>query len=314
MKNKVDLHIHTTSSDGTKTPNEVLQEAEQLGLKRIAITDHESVGAYENLDEKLFSGIIIPGIELKTYCKGREIELLGYGISVEKMKQDLPLLYKSKGEINISYLKAIIQKLEDCGIMLPKNVEEEYTDLTMQPAKYISKVLFADKENIDKNIEKIFADKIQHEKTESLYRGWLSNPQSQFYVQFEGYPNYRETIKLIKGCKGKVFIPHIFQYKEMSIEILKELLSSNQIDGIECYYPTFTEEQTKYLLDICTRQNLFVSGGSDYHGANKKNELGRGLDNNLYIAEEKVKVWTDMVLKQLEKSDEVKEEERCQDI
>ncbi len=96
MINKIDLHIHTTSSDGTKTPKEVLQEAESLGLETIAITDHESVGSYHEImaNRTLFSGAIIPGIELKTICNKREIELLGYGINIAKMRELLPKYYQ----------------------------------------------------------------------------------------------------------------------------------------------------------------------------------------------------------------------------
>lgn len=87
--NKVDLHVHTNKSDGTNTPSEILIKAEELGLERIAITDHETVAAYTEVIENrhLFSGTIVPGIELKTICKGREIELLGFGISIEDMKK-----------------------------------------------------------------------------------------------------------------------------------------------------------------------------------------------------------------------------------
>lgn len=116
-----------------------------------------------------------------------------------------------------------------------------------------------------------------------MYRGWLTNPKSKFYVEFSAYPNYKNTINLIHSCVGKVFIPHIFQYGDYSKSILDELLKTGEIDGIECYYPTFTFENTKYLLDICSSRNLLVSGGSDYHGTNKKNQLGRGLNDNLYI-------------------------------
>lgn len=313
MENKVDLHIHTNKSDGTKTIEEVLMEAEQLGLKRIAITDHESVEAYSELNQELFSGIIIPAIELKTYCKGREIELLGYGISVEEMRKKLPTFYKSKEENSIEYLKAIVYVLRSKGIILPDNIEEQYTDFTIQPAKFITKVISNDKENLKHNAETLLSDKIKHESKESLYRGWLSNPQSEFYVAFKGYPDYTETIKLIKMCRGKVFIPHIFQYGDGSVDILEELLENGKVDGIECYYPTFTKEQTQYLLDICTSRNLFVSGGSDYHGANKKNELGKGLDNNLFVLEEKVETWTNMLLKNLEKREKLIEEDLCQE-
>lgn len=305
----MDLHVHTNESDGTKTPEEVLIEAEKLGLKIISITDHESIQAYLKLNKKLFSGIIVPGIELKTYCKGREIELLGYGISIEKMKNNLPTLYKSKEENNKSYLKAIIEKLRSCGIIFPDKIEESYTDTSVLPARFITKVISEDKEHLEHNKTVFLSDKIEHAGNESLYRGWLSNPQSDLYVEYKGYPNYGETIQLIKKCGGKVFIPHIFQYGEMSKDILKELLSSSKIDGIECYYPTFEKEQTNYLLDVCTKQNLFISGGSDYHGENKKNELGKGLKNNLYVPEEKVSVWTKIASKNEQEVIKLDEEE-----
>lgn len=298
-KNKIDLHVHTTKSDGTKTPKETLIEAEELGLKQISITDHESVDAYPEVEEyrKLFSGIIIPGIELKTICQGREIELLGYGITVKEMKKNLPTLYKSKKEINKSYLRAILKVLREHGIILPKNTEELYTDFLVQPAKFVTSIIFNDLENLKYNTDTLFSDQIEHTNKESLYRGWLTNPKSRFYVDFRSYPNYQDTIDLICSCAGKVFIPHIFQYGDFSKSILAELLQTEKIDGIECYYPTFTVENTQYLLNTCTNYNLFVSGGSDYHGANKKNQLGRGLDGNLYVPEYQVNTWTSMIPK-----------------
>ncbi len=296
-QNRNDLHVHTNKSDGTKTPKEVLIEAEELGLKRISITDHESVDAYPEIEKyrNLFSGIIIPGIELKTICQGREIELLGYGISVYEMKVNLPTLYKSKEEINRSYLKAILEVLRKKNIILPENTEDLYTDFLVQPAKFVSSILFGDTENLKKNTNTLFSDKIEHTNKESLYRGWLTNPKSKFYVEFSAYPNYMDTINLIRSCVGKVFIPHIFQYGDYSKSILDELLKTGEIDGIECYYPTFTFENTKYLLDVCASSNLLVSGGSDYHGANKKNQLGRGLNDNLYVPDDKVEEWTSQI-------------------
>lgn len=297
--NRNDLHVHTNKSDGTKTPKEVLIEAEELGLKRISITDHESVDAYPEIEKyrNLFSGIIISGIELKTICQGREIELLGYGISVDKMKVNLPSLYKSKEEINRSYLKAILKVLRKKNIILPDNTEDLYKDFLVQPAKFVSSILFGDTENLKQNTNTLFSDEIGHTNKESLYRGWLTNPKSKFYVEFSAYPNYIDTISLIRSCDGKVFIPHIFQYGDYSESILAQLLKTEEIDGIECYYPTFTFENTQYLLDICTNSNLLVSGGSDYHGTNKKNQLGRGLNDNLYVPDYKVQAWTSQIAK-----------------
>lgn len=304
MENLVDLHIHTTNSDGTKTPEEVLMGAEQLGLKRIAITDHESVGAYDEIEENRdkFSGIIVPGIELRTTCQGRDIELLGYGISVEEMKRNLPNFYKEKKELNREYFREILKVFVSRGMFFLEDIEEQYAlDPTVQPSWFIRDTIYGDKKNLARNIAKLYSDRIHHEGKLHLYRDWISNPQSDFYVEFKGIPNYEEAIGLIKMCGGKVFVPHIFQYKDASKDILKELLASGKIDGIECYYPTFTPEQTQFLLRICESQNLFVSGGSDYHGANKPNELGRGLNNNLYILEEKVAAWTSMLAENSDK-------------
>ncbi len=292
--NKVDLHVHTNKSDGTNTPSEILIKAEELGLERIAITDHETVAAYTEVigNRHLFSGTIVPGIELKTICKGREIELLGFGISIEDMKKNLPLFYKSKEKINRGYLSAIIKVLKERGIILPKDIERQYTGGS-QPSWFIRKVIFEDEENLEENMRKFYDDRIGHINKTALYRDWFSNPQSNFYVEYHGYPSYDKAIELIKMCHGKVFIPHIFQYGEISKEILAEMLQTGEIDGIECYYPTFSLEQTQDLLNVCKDKNLLISGGSDFHGTAKKNELGKGLNNNLNIPITKVFEWTE---------------------
>ncbi len=88
-----------------------------------------------------------------------------------------------------------------------------------------------------------------------------------------------------------MFIPHIFEYKENALKILEEILNNHKIDGIECYYTTFTEEQHRKVLNICKERNLLISGGSDYHGKAKKNcemAVGKG---NLKIPTEIVKNW-----------------------
>ena len=79
---------------------------------------------------------------------------------------------------------------------------------------------------------------------------------------------------------GKVFVPHIFEYKDNSNKILEFILSNYNIDGIECYYSTFSNEQSQKLLQICKDRNLHISGGSDYHGTFKPNvDIGTGFGN-----------------------------------
>ena len=98
---------------------------------------------------------------------------------------------------------------------------------------------------------------------------------------------------MIKKSGGLVFLPHLFIYKwvENQKEFINDIIENYQIDGIECYYSDFTEEQTKYLLKLCKQKNLFGSGGSDYHGTNKRKiALANGY-GNLKINEEIIKNW-----------------------
>ena len=101
---------------------------------------------------------------------------------------------------------------------------------------------------------------------------------SPFHVdESDFHPSAERIYNLIKQAGGKVFIPHIFVYGDDSIAILEKLMQEFQIDGIECYYPLFTQEQTEYLLNFCKKHGLLVSAGSDYHGGSRPNKLGTSI-------------------------------------
>lgn len=90
---------------------------------------------------------------------------------------------------------------------------------------------------------------------------------------------------------GKVFLPHIFEYNDNSKKILDFILNNYHIDGIECYYTTFNNEQTEYLLNLCQERQFLISGGSDYHGTFKPNvDLGSGF-GKLEIPENILNTW-----------------------
>ena len=115
----------------------------------------------------------------------------------------------------------------------------------------------------------------------------MSNPNPLLYVEMDDIvPDFNTVYNLVKKCSGLVFIPHIFEYRENSEKILDFILSNHKIDGIECYYSTFSNEQSEKLLKICKERNLHVSGGSDYHGNNKPHiKMGIGKGNlNIPIA------------------------------
>ena len=83
----IDLHCHSSFSDGDCTPNELLKKAELLNLTYFSITDHNNCFAYENLDTDIFKGTIITGIEIVTSFEKHIIEILGYGVDIKEINE-----------------------------------------------------------------------------------------------------------------------------------------------------------------------------------------------------------------------------------
>jgi len=265
---KLDLHIHTNCSDGTDDWKTILQEAEKLKLEVISITDHNNVDVYFQMQnpEKYYSGKIISGIEPECFYMGRCIELIGYGIDVEKMHKSLKGIYKSRDEINKFHAETCYKSLVNNGIKLTPNIIDSW-DKNLH--YYAIGHLHKDMKRYPEN-KKIISDDESWNKAVQCYRNYIGNPSSPFYVdESDFYPTADTIYKLIKLAGGLVFIAHPFTYGKDSITILESLVSEFQIDGIECFYNTFTPEQTEFLLDFCKKHNLLVSAGSDYHGSSR---------------------------------------------
>lgn len=114
-----------------------------------------------------------------------------------------------------------------------------------------------------------------------LYRQYMSDPKAPLYVEMDDLvPDFKTTSSLIREAGGLVFVPHIYEYKHNAMPILNYILDNHTIDGIECFYTTFSEEQHKEILDICQKHNLFVSGGSDFHGTCRPEvDIAKGFGN-----------------------------------
>lgn len=285
----IDLHTHTKYSDGTDTIEEYLKKAESLRLTNVSITDHNTCKAYEELKNidvrKLYSGNIITGVELNTKVLSIPIEILGYKIDTVKMQKLIDENYVSNDKRCKVEVKRLKEKCDKQGIILPDDFIEKY-DCSMWPSKYLNKYIIKNKEN------KKYIDDDAWENSNIFYRKYMSNSDTIFYINMDDLlPNFETASKIIRDAGGLVFIPHIFEYRNNSEKILDYILNNYKIDGIECYYSTFSKEQTERLLNICKERKLLISGGSDYHGKNKQNcELAVGK-GNLKISEDIIKNW-----------------------
>ena len=290
----IDLHLHTNCSDGTDTVEELLKNAQNKNLEYIAITDHDNCNAYEQLKniniKELYKGILIPGIEIKCSYLRRTIEVLGYKIDTEKMNKQMQEFYKDKSRENLQkkYFNLLYDKATKMGITLTKK-----EDIIWNPKNdWASFTIYTDMKKHEDNKEKVPEDMWQ--EFSNFNRKYCNNPDHILYIdKSEDYPNLTQTIEMIKNAGGLAFLPHLFIYKWVDNfeEVINGIIDNYPIDGIECYYTDFTEEQTQYLLNLCNEKKLYKSGGSDYHGLNKpKISIAEGY-GNLKIEKEIIKDW-----------------------
>lgn len=272
----IDLHIHSKYSDGSYTVKEILQEAQKKELEIISITDHDKVDAYEELAnlevKRYFSGQIVPGCEFKCYFEEYKlpIEILGYGIDTNKLKE-------YNRENNISkiqdrYLQHLKKVGEQIGLKFDKDLRIDnelmaYASQIFQDEilKYPENNEILKKNNIDMN--------------PNFYRAAQCNKNSIFYIDEEqDFIKVGELLDRIHNANGIAFLAHPYIYKIDNTEKMVEvLIQKYNLDGIECYYSTFSSEQTEKMKSLCKKYNLFCSGGSDFHGKAKPDiQMGIG--------------------------------------
>ena len=273
----IDLHMHTIYSDGDKTVEEVLKMCENKKLEYISITDHDTCKQYNDVALKnnhIFSGKIIIGSELHAVFQKKNIEILAYNINPNIINEWCEKYYseeklREQQDICRQRLFDICNKhglvYDESKIRKPKKVSE-----------YVERPIY---EEVMKHKEN---HKILGEFTESFgifFRKGLANPESSYFMNhIEFRPPYKEVIDIIHKAGGKAFLAHPFEYKfKDTIGFINDLRKEKELDGIECFHPSANQEQRNILVDYAKRNNLYISGGSDYHGSPKPDiEIGIG--------------------------------------
>ena len=279
----VDLHIHTTYSDGKQTVAEVLEKAEAQGLEWISITDHQSVGAYKELKNpevrKLFGGKIVAGVELLFEHDGIINEVLGYGIDPEKMAKANFLQEDEIQRREIVYLRNLHSRLLELGFRL-KDLKELEVEL-VATKKIARQVIFKD---IWLDGNKAIAESLGFFDKESFNKFFWNNiesPKGKNYA-YQQIESLETNSKAIRDAGGKVFMAHLFRANredresdKLESEVLAVLgyaVKNKLIDGIEVGYSQkyFNHKQTAFLKKFCREHNLLMSGGSDNHRPESK--------------------------------------------
>lgn len=272
----IDLHLHTTSSDGSDEPKELLAKAQKANLKYISITDHDSIDAYKKLKavdiHRIFSEKIIPGCEFSAVHANTPIEILGYGLDLDEIDRSGVVSDEKFYEMENGYLNSLKKVCDNLGITYSH-------ELAIKGKYFATQVMHNDIRKYPQN-QKLLP-KTVWDNLNVFYRTCVNNPESPFFLnQMKDHPSLEEACSIIHNAGGKAFLAHLYGYfADDHIEFLNSMIKLNSLDGVECYHSLHSMERTHQLLDYCRANNLYSSGGSDYHGKLKPNvKLGESLD------------------------------------
>jgi len=283
----VDLHTHTTYSDGDKSLKELLIEAQNNGVGILSITDHDNVDVYDELKninyKDLYKGKIIPGCEFNCIFNNSKIELLGYNFNIEKIKDFCKNAYtKNKDYMDMNKeFKLMMDICNKNGIIVD---DLTYDESMGWPIDIILPSIKRHEEN-----KKLFTEKEWNDRSH-FFRCCTSNLDFPLFIDLSNQmPSAKEVSDAIRNAGGKVFLAHLYLYPlKDHIAYLDSLVSENIIDGIEVYHSKYDSEHTKILGKYAKEHNLLISGGTDYHGDKKLGRLiGTGY-GNINISEDVV--------------------------
>lgn len=259
---RLDLHLHTTHSDGSLPPADVLALAQKAGVTALAITDHDiTTGIPEALIAGRQLGIeIIPGIEISSRFGESELHILGYFLDWQdaELNRQLATLRDSRHRRN----PQIVERLQSLGIDIRYDEVRALagTDAVGRP-----------------HIARVLMDKKVVTSAKEAFDRFLAEGKPAYVPR--DLPEPDEAIRWIKSARGLAVLAHPTWVKasgDRLRELLRELKDAG-LDGIEAYYGTHSRQQTREYLDLAKQLNLLVTGGSDFHGATKPEiEVGIG--------------------------------------
>ena len=283
----IDLHCHSTYSvDGSFSPAELLDMAEQRQLEIFSITDHDHIGAYTDLSESAvrnrFSGKMITGVELTAILDGQPVEILAYGFEPDKLASFTEEIRERKN--SQAHLALLYREYLARGIKLPRPTEEYSDEEFLNPRRFVFAQLLSEEEN-----HAFFLDFEKHTVNSLVYyRNELYNKNSPLYIDCAPlYFGADEVIERVHMAGGRAFLAHSFCYTSEIYDNLDAITDKYPFDGLECFYPAFTPEQTEAITSLCRKKQLLMSGGSDFHGAIRPQiSLGIGKGNFSVLKED----------------------------
>ena len=259
-KLKIDLHTHTTYSDGTDTPAELINKALAAGISIIGLTDHDSISGWQEATNALRVGIsLVPGAEISCQTSdGISVHILG--LLFDSNNSELMDTLEKTRENRHGRMEKIIARINEAGIDITMNdVLEQLSNGATLGRPHLADALV--KKGIVASRDEAF--------TQMLHNN------SKYYVSHYS-PTPEAAIKLIKAAGGVSVIAHPMashRGRTISQETFGSIIQAG-LDGIEVDHRDHSPDEKLQLIQLASESNLVMTGASDYHGNGKLNTLG----------------------------------------
>ncbi|MBF6589479.1 MAG: PHP domain-containing protein [Ktedonobacterales bacterium] len=245
----IDLHTHSTASDGLSTPTELVRLAHEVGLDLIALTDHDSTEGIAQAQSagKRLGVTVIPGIEVNTELPNRsgEAHVLGYYIEWERPDFQ-------------AHLRFLRDARERRGERMVERLRAEGLDIQWERVRALAHGSVGRPHVAQALIEQGYATSIQE-----AFDRYLSPGQPGYVPRFKLSP--ANAVRLIRSARGISVLAHPAKISGLEEQVLPELVIGG-LQGLECYYGPYDEGTVERLTDLASEYGLIPTGGSDYHG------------------------------------------------
>lgn len=270
-RKKIDLHMHTTASDGTSSPEELVKTCSELGLEIISVTDHDNTTAVETVKKAAeeYKLEVVPGIEISTYRGEAEYHILGYFIDLEN--DSLLGLTEAILQSRVDRTHEMIEKLTDMGYPLEFSDVKKFASGVSLGRPHVARAL----------MEKGYVDSINQAFTDEFIGGG-----GRAYVEKKKVlPVEAITVILKAGGVPVIAHPHLINHGKALDKKEIERLKDVGLKGVEVYQTKHDKKTTEKYKKIAKELDLLITGGSDYHGDNSPGILpgDKGISRKEFI-------------------------------